>query len=947
MAIEYNFTLDMDRSKRDNNIAYARTGDVDSITINADLVFNGAAYTPTGTNAFFECITPNGCSIRAAAEKTGSTVSVEVPSAAFQAAGVINVAYFRFETGDASNPTYVESTEPFAIVVREGIGDNIDAGDYIEEWRKLVDHLEVVVADVGQKAKQVEIAKAAAEKAKADAETAGTAAANSASEAKSSATAAQQSATAAAKSAASVADKFITSAQATTLEPGSQATASVENQVLAIGVPKGDKGDKGDPGQDGADGTDGVTPFTQAAVTTLEPGVPATVTIEEDTLKLGVPKGDPGDKGEPGDKGDPGEAATVTVGTTTTGEAGTEASVTNGGTTSAAVLNFTIPRGEKGDKGDTGNQGVQGDKGDPGTAATIAVGSVTGLAAGASPTVVNSGTANAAVLDFGIPKGEKGDKGDPGTTPTVVAAEGSDISVSTDEGTVTIDDSALRARISELENQAANVVTGTSTGLVSHGEDAFPQKPREVRIKGKTWVNRWPVIEGTQDGITVSTDETGLVTVTGTATADADVTADVNGWATGKSYTATISANPTGCSAYFEVQKPSGNTSINASTTGATLNVASDATKCVAGVHVASGTTVNASFRVMLVDGTEAPDCFTPPASIASVETGKLVTAGKNLAIISEATVASETGGSAYVDISNELPPGTYIVKASDQTGTVKVCARQVDSNKVTIWGSAVAAGSKITITIPMKIQLYHDPNDGAAYSVDVTNIQLELGSTATSYESPNVTQTSLPEVELRSLPNGTCDELVIKADGNVVLERRTVQVTFDGSDDEGWSQYKLNTSAFTATCVNFFADNPINIGTNQESAAAAVVCRELPVIQGGFGQSMTCVSVSYAVADRLYITAPSTVTDIDSFKQWLTATPITCVVNVTGKPDEPQSPVTLPALPAPTFNQYHDSPVPSDTSTEYVRDINIVIDNLAKQIAGTAATVAINEATR
>lgn len=158
MAIEYNFTLDMDRSKRDNNIAYARTGDVDSITINADLVLNGAAYTPSGTNAFFECVTPNGHSVRAAAEKTGSSVSVEVPSAAFQAAGVINVAYFRFESGASDNPTYVESTEPFAIVVRDGIGDNIDAGDYIEEWRKLADQLEAAVAEVEKKAEQAETA---------------------------------------------------------------------------------------------------------------------------------------------------------------------------------------------------------------------------------------------------------------------------------------------------------------------------------------------------------------------------------------------------------------------------------------------------------------------------------------------------------------------------------------------------------------------------------------------------------------------------------------------------------------------------------------------------------------------------------------------------------------------------------------------------------------------
>jgi len=51
--------------------------------------------------------------------------------------------------------------------------------------------------------------------------------------------------------------------------------------------------------------------------------------------------------GPTGNDGDDGAAATVTVGTTTTGDPGTSASVTNSGTTSAAVLNFTIPRGSE------------------------------------------------------------------------------------------------------------------------------------------------------------------------------------------------------------------------------------------------------------------------------------------------------------------------------------------------------------------------------------------------------------------------------------------------------------------------------------------------------------------------------------------------------------------------------------------------------------------------
>lgn len=49
-----------------------------------------------------------------------------------------------------------------------------------------------------------------------------------------------------------------------------------------------------------------------------------------------------------------GTAATVAVGTTTTGAAGSSAIVTNSGTTSAAVFNFTIPRGDTGAAGASG-----------------------------------------------------------------------------------------------------------------------------------------------------------------------------------------------------------------------------------------------------------------------------------------------------------------------------------------------------------------------------------------------------------------------------------------------------------------------------------------------------------------------------------------------------------------------------------------------------------------
>ena len=65
-------------------------------------------------------------------------------------------------------------------------------------------------------------------------------------------------------------------------------------------------------------------------------------------------QGDPGIQGTQGIQGEPGvpgAAATITVDSTVTGAPGTEASVKNVGTSSAARLKFTIPRGTPGEAG--------------------------------------------------------------------------------------------------------------------------------------------------------------------------------------------------------------------------------------------------------------------------------------------------------------------------------------------------------------------------------------------------------------------------------------------------------------------------------------------------------------------------------------------------------------------------------------------------------------------
>lgn len=112
--------------------------------------------------------------------------------------------------------------------------------------------------------------------------------------------------------------------------------------------------------------------------------------------------------------GGSGSTVSVAVGKTTTGAAGTSASVTNSGTDSVLVLDFTIPQGTagaqgpKGEVGETGPKGEQGIQGPKGDAFTYEDFTAEQLAALKGPKGDKGDTGAPG------PKGPQGDKGEPG-----------------------------------------------------------------------------------------------------------------------------------------------------------------------------------------------------------------------------------------------------------------------------------------------------------------------------------------------------------------------------------------------------------------------------------------------------------------------------------------------------------------------------------------------------
>lgn len=218
----------------------------------------------------------------------------------------------------------------------------------------------------------------------------------------------------------------------------------------------GPTGATGAPGETGAQGEQGdAATIAVGTVTTVGPSDPPTVTNVGTTaaaiLDFDLPS-----------------AATVAVGTVDTVSPGAPATVTNSGTSVEAVLDFEIPQGD---------------------AATIAVGTVTTVDPGDPATVTNVGTSGAAIFDFDIPRGAPGSgsvdsvNGDPG--PDVVLAAG-DIGFTPAGGIAATD---VQAALEELDGEKVSSV-GAGAGIdVDATDPANPVVSVEANLQEWNGVN--------------------------------------------------------------------------------------------------------------------------------------------------------------------------------------------------------------------------------------------------------------------------------------------------------------------------------------------------------------------------------------------------------------------------------------------------------------------------
>lgn len=484
---------------------------------------------------------------------------------------------------------------------------------------------------------------------------------------------------------------------------------------------------------------------------------------------------------------------------------------------------------------------------------------------------------------------------------------------------------------------AGNVLKGTlGPSEVLTTDDAWAAKPLGLKVYGNTRQNLWANPSGTSNGVTVTSNDDGSITISGSASSAVFLRSDFRyvlkpSTAYTISVSGPVSASSQNGFAVWEYYDGGELAHICGSNmTNLTFTTRDDTLRCSCAFYIGNQSVAFSAgtYRVMLREATEKeiaaaqqtpstlpeggtadlpqdypvtlpadPSIYAAnddfdwcPPGLNSVESLEIVTAGKNLLTETLDGVAPKAPDSQFttlIDFGKDInfEGMTLSVTADTDITYQNTTAAMLDflesdgthhyivPPQVIGASGTMTAGMQKIVNVPnvkfRYINVYWFRSNYASFDIDCRlKFQLELGSTATAYESPAVTSIpiDLQGNELCSLPDGTRDVLDVMTGE---IEKSVGYIASYAGEDVG-DDYVA--SALTDT-----------------------------------GEIAQGAQVVYRLSD------PQTIQ---------------------------LTPPELPALPAPNLTAYADSDVACDIEIEYARDVNIAYSKLEQAITATAAGI-------
>lgn len=571
--------------------------------------------------------------------------------------------------------------------------------------------------------------------------------------------------------------------------------------------------------------------------------------------------------------------------------------------------------------------------------------------------------------------------------------EGDNISITAADGKVTISGEpgfptggepgqiAIRTadgyKWADISPEGAVVYNSTEKGNVLTVDDAYPSRPSELTVYGNTVQNLWVNPSGTQNGVTVTANANGSVTLSGTATSNTWIYLR-NNFILRPGSTYTFSINDTvsnGAAGFYIDIRDSDSVNLVTYYVGGgqghkewaegnkrTFTVPSDAASAYFGfgVNNASASIEPGTYRVMLNEGSTAePWC--PPGlnSVGDDGSVDIVTAGKNLLDIPDTQKITGYGGPYTFTLGDDgsvtcsstpdqrawsyktanvkmlLSAGTYTLSLliSEHVSGCGIRAYKSDETLITelALSDVTHVFGSFTLDAPTEVGIIYKVATAKGYP------QLELGSTATAYEPPNITTTpiDLQGHTLNKLPDGTQDVLHIYGNGNVVLEKKVHR------EHIGVGEFILESNEYTHKNI---LDQSLKYRDDVQFKSSSQRNDFAPIGNADVVEGYPKVSVyssgggtAFRVGDGTVQTSASK--QIESIEQkigskgidamWALATPLTI----------PLTTAYLPSLPSPNATVYVVDDTPAEIEMDYVQEFYPGVSSGTSLELPTAAT--------
>lgn len=405
---------------------------------------------------------------------------------------------------------------------------------------------------------------------------------------------------------------------------------------------------------------------------------------------------------------------------------------------------------------------------------------------------------------------------------------------------------------------------------------------------------------------------------------------------------------------------------------GASENVLT-ATKTATVVHVEDAwPTLLRELKVLgksVQDGIPTPDA---PKPIASVGKAEVVTAGKNLLDEAQLVTAAYSNSVVVIDqwhgVKQSLP--FQMTRNTEGIAFRMRCARgmqlclkytgQANEKKVAVIVSEYASDSDFdsfsasigtTGTTDSLSASYTckgggwilafvgakwsaDEMENNVFTIEPGCIQLEVGDTPTAY-APHVPSVSTPidlqGCEIRSLPNGVRDEVVVDREGNASLVRRVGSAAVSGVDRATYSG------------VSSGGAHRYIVDALKSAPGAAYVAS----LKNGMSDKLGYMAdYSGLRPDCFYVNGSTVIFGCDrpsvaEFVEWVNALTPAILYQLAEPQTIPLGKVQPPALPESTGNVWNTDPITTDVSATYVRDVNVVIGKLEQAASAIPALAA------